>query len=118
MRLLGQSRVREVGPGRGFRPFGRPVSLDRFPHPPCDFHRNGRSTSLALVHVCLSSGGLRPGRGDDRSPVTVACGADLLRVEQFPVLALRPPSAAAVAVASLLPGGPAMFTADPTPYRL
>src|SRR5438874_12950290 len=37
--------------------------------------------------------------GGGRSPVAVACGADLLRVEQFPVLAFRPPSAAAVAVA-------------------
>jgi len=33
----------EVGPGRGAGFLDRPVSPDRFPNPPCDFHRNGLS---------------------------------------------------------------------------
>src|SRR6201993_5638460 len=61
---------------------------------------------------------VRPGRGDDRTAVAVAGGADLFQIDEHPFLGGWPPAAAAVATAQLLPGRFAVFTAPPPPYRL
>src|SRR6266545_3052166 len=94
-----------------------PFSPDRFPNPACTLRCTGLSTSPVPGSCSSSLGGRGPGLGDVRSAVSVSGGADLLRVEQFPVLAGWPPATAAVAAAQFLPGGPAVFTAYPSPYR-
>src|SRR3954452_14288584 len=74
-----------------------------------------KTRSRCCVDVLID---VRPGRGDDRSPVAVAGGADLLQINQHPFLGGWPPAAAAVATAQLLPGRLSVFAAHPPPDRL
>src|SRR5215470_2346929 len=107
----------EVGPGRGSGLSTGPFPRSRFPNRACDLHRTRLSTSPGGSVVVSSSGGA-PWSGNRPSPVVVARGAYLGRVEQHPVLAGLPRSAAAVVAEDLPPARLGVLALDPPPDRV
>jgi hypothetical protein len=86
-----RGRSVKVSPGRGDSCCGCSVSLGRFfpgplPEPGVhlSMHRALRRTRLGRGGVLI---GGSPGSGDDRAAVAVAAGADLLQIDQLPLIA-------------------------------